>query len=129
MVRAPNCSAKHRWFELNSRILVGMLAHCSRSNKWVPGGNTRGVKGGDQRNWLPYLTMPAAQDKYPSNGHSPNVRIVHGTHLSLLPTRMSRNFSESALKSPLRYSVRILFVGNYEDPSKTVISDYYSIAQ
>ena len=32
------------------------------------------VKGGEERNWQPYLTMTAAQDKCPSNGHSPNVR-------------------------------------------------------
>ena len=40
----------------------------------VPGGNTGVVKGGEERNWPLYLTMPAAQDKCPSNGHSSNVR-------------------------------------------------------
>ena len=51
-----------------------MLAHCPPSSKWVPGGNTGEAEGGEERNWPPYLTMPAAQDKCPSNGHSPNVR-------------------------------------------------------
>ena len=74
MVRALDCCAKHRWFEPNPRIIVGMLAHCPPSSKWVPGGNTGEAKGGEERNWPPYLTMPAAQDKCPSNGHSPNVR-------------------------------------------------------
>ena len=74
MVRALDCRAKHRWFEPNPRIIVGMLAHCSPSSKWVPVGNTREVKGGEERNWPPYLTMPADQDKCLSNGHSPNVR-------------------------------------------------------
>ena len=41
------------------------LAHCPPSSKWVPGGNTGGDKGGEERNWPPYLTMPMAQDKYP----------------------------------------------------------------
>ena len=74
MVRALDCCVKHRWFEPNPRIIVGMLAHCPPSTKWVPGGNTGEVKGGEERNWPPYLTMPAAQDKCSSNGHSPNVR-------------------------------------------------------
>ena len=74
VVRALDCRAKHRWFEPNPRIKVGVLAHCSTSSKWVPGGNTGEVKGGEERNWPPYLTMPAAQDKCLSNGHSPNVR-------------------------------------------------------
>ena len=66
VVRALDCCAKHRWFEPNPRIIVGMLAHCPPSSKWVP-GNTREAKGGEERNWPPYLTMPAAQDKCPSN--------------------------------------------------------------
>ena len=74
VVRALDCCAKHRWFEPNPRIIVGILAHCSPSSKWVPGGNTGEVKGGEKRKWPPYLTMPMAQDKRPSNGHSPNVR-------------------------------------------------------
>ena len=74
MVRALDRRAKHRWFEPTPRIIVGMLARCSPSSKWVPGGNTGEVKGGEERNWPPYLTMPAAQDKCPSNGHTPNVR-------------------------------------------------------
>ena len=74
VVRALDCCGKHRWFEPNPRIIVGMLAHCSPSSKWVPGGNTGEVKGGEERNWPPYLTMTAAQGKCPSNGHSPNVR-------------------------------------------------------
>ena len=65
VVRALDCCAKHRWFEPNPRIIVGMLAHCSPSSKWVPGGNTKEVKGGEERNWPPYLTMPTAQDKCP----------------------------------------------------------------
>ena len=65
VVRALDCCAKHQWFEPNPRIIVGMLAHCSPSSKWVPGGNTREVKGGEERNWPPYLTMPTAQDKCP----------------------------------------------------------------
>ena len=98
VVRALDCRAKHRWFEPNPRIIVGMLAHCSPSSKWIPGGNTGEVKGGEERNWPPYLTMPAAQDKYLSNGHSPTYGIVHGIHLylylyllyiiSLLPTML-----------------------------------------
>ena len=83
MVRALDCRAKHRWFEPNPQIIVGMLAHCSPSSKCVPGGNTGEVKGGEERNWPPYLTMPAAQDKCLSNGHSPTYGIVHGTHLYL----------------------------------------------
>ena len=74
MVRVLDCCAKLRWFEPNPWIIVGMLADCSPRSKWVPGGNTREVKGGEERNWPPYLTMPVAQDKCPSNGHSPNVR-------------------------------------------------------
>ena len=74
MVRELDCCAKHRWFEPNPRIIVEMLAHFSLSSKLVPGGNTGEVKGGEERDWAPYLTMPAAQDKCPSNGHSPNVR-------------------------------------------------------
>ena len=74
VVRALDCCAKRQWFEPNPRIILGMLAHCSPSSKWVPGDNTGEVKGGEERNWPPYLTMPAAQDKCPSNGHSPNVR-------------------------------------------------------
>ena len=74
MVRELDCCAKHRWFEPNPQIIVGILAHCSPSSKWVPGGNTGEVNGGEERNWPPYLTMPAAEDKCPSNGHSPNVR-------------------------------------------------------
>ena len=74
VIRALGCCAKHRWFEPNPRIIVGMLAHCPPSSKWVPGGGTGKVKGGEERNWPPYLTMSAAQDKCPSNGHSPNVR-------------------------------------------------------
>ena len=65
VVRALDCCTKHRWFEPNPRIIVGMLAHCSPSSKWVPGGNTREGKGGEERNWPPYLTMPTAQDKCP----------------------------------------------------------------
>ena len=67
VVRALDCCAKHRWFEPNPRIIVGMLAHCPPSSKWVPGGNTREAKGSEERNWPPYLNMPAAQDKCPSN--------------------------------------------------------------
>ena len=74
VVRALDCCAKHRWFEPNPRIIVGMLAHCPPSSKWGPGGNTGEAKGGEERNWPPHLTMPTAQDKCPSNGHSPNVR-------------------------------------------------------
>ena len=74
VVRALDCCAKRRWFEPNHRIIVGILAHCPPSSKWVPGGTTGEAKGGEERNWPPYLTMPAAQDKCPSNGHSPNVR-------------------------------------------------------
>ena len=74
VVRALDCCAKHRWFQPNPPIIVGMFAHCPPSGNWVPGGNTGEVKGGEERNWSPYLTMPADQDKCPSNGHSPNVR-------------------------------------------------------
>ena len=51
-----------------------MFAHCPPSSKWVPGGNTGKAKGGEERNWPPYLTISAAQDNFPSNGHSPDVR-------------------------------------------------------
>ena len=74
MVRALGCCAKHWWFEPNPRIIVGMLAHCSPSSKCVPGGNTGEVKGGEERNWPPYLTMPAAQDKCPLYKAFTNVR-------------------------------------------------------
>ena len=74
MGRALDFCAKHRWFEPNSRITVGMLARCSPSSKWVPGGNTGEVKDGEERNWPPYVTMPAAQDRCPSNGHYPSIR-------------------------------------------------------
>ena len=74
VVRALDFCTKHRWFEPNPRIIVGMLAHCSPSSKWATGGNTGEAKGGEERNWPPYLTMPAAQDKCPSNVHSHNVR-------------------------------------------------------
>ena len=88
-VKALDCCAKHLWFEPNTRIIVGMLAHCSPSSKWVPGGNTGEVKGGEERNWPPYLTMPMAQDKCHSNGHPPpTYGIVHGTHLYLLSSSM-----------------------------------------
>ena len=50
---------------LNPRIIVRTLAHCPPSSKWVPGGNPGEVKGGEERNRPPYLTMPAAQDKCP----------------------------------------------------------------
>ena len=50
-----------------------MFVHCPPSSKWVPGGNSGEVKGGEERNWPPYLTMLAPQDKCPSNGHSPSV--------------------------------------------------------
>ena len=43
----------------------------STQQQMVPGGNTGEVKGGEERNWPLYLTMPAAQDKCPSNGHPP----------------------------------------------------------
>ena len=87
VVRALNCCAKHRWFELNPRIIVGKLAHCPPSSKWVPGGNTGEAKGSEERNWPPYLTMPAAQDKCLSNGHSPNV--LNRTWDSSLPLHCS----------------------------------------
>ena len=74
MVRALDCCATHRWFQPNPRIIVGILAHCLPRSNCVPGGNTGEVKGGDERNWPPYLAMPAAQDKCPSNGHSPIIR-------------------------------------------------------
>ena len=74
VVRELDCCAKHRRYEQNPLIIVGMLAHCPSSSKWVPGGNTREVKDGEERNWPPYLTMPVGQDKCLSNGHSPNVR-------------------------------------------------------
>ena len=47
---------------------------CPSSSKWVPGGNTGEVIGGEKRKRPPYLTMPMAQDKFPPNRHSPNVR-------------------------------------------------------
>ena len=86
MVTALDCGAEHQWFETNLRILVGTLAHCPPSSKWVPGSNTREAEGGEERNWPPYITMPAAQDKCPSNGHFPNVRNRTWDLLLPLPT-------------------------------------------
>ena len=41
-----------------------MLAHCSPSSEWVPGGNTGETKaGGKELATIPPLSM--AQDKYP----------------------------------------------------------------
>ena len=57
---------------------------CPPSSKWVPSGNTGEVKGGEERNWPLYFTMPTAQDKCPSNGHSPTYGIVYGTNLYIL---------------------------------------------
>ena len=34
---------------------------CSPSSKWVPGDITGEVKDGEERNWPPYLTIPAAR--------------------------------------------------------------------
>ena len=48
---------------LNPRIVFGMLAYCPPSRKWVPGGNTGEVTGGEERSWPLYLTMQTAQDK------------------------------------------------------------------
>ena len=39
------------------------MAHCPSSSKRVPGGNTGEVKGGEEGNWPPCLTMPPTQDK------------------------------------------------------------------
>ena len=33
--------------------------------RWVPGGNSREVKGDEEGNWPHYLTMLTAQDKCP----------------------------------------------------------------
>ena len=78
-----DCCAKHRWLELNPQIIVGKLAHCLPSSTWVPGGNIGEVKGGEERNWPPYLTMPAAQDKCHLWQAFPSYGIVYGTHLYL----------------------------------------------
>ena len=40
------------------RIIVGMVSHCPSSCKWVPGGNTGEIKGGEERNWLPLIGVP-----------------------------------------------------------------------
>ena len=77
MVRELDCCAKHRWFEQNPRIIVGMLAHCPPSSKWVPGCNTGEAKGGEERNWPPYPIS------VPLTGTLPTYGIVHGTHLHL----------------------------------------------
>ena len=54
------------------------------SSKVEPGGNTGEVKGGEEMNWPPYLTMPAAQDKcVPPTGTPPTYGNVHGTHRCL----------------------------------------------
>ena len=74
MVRALDCCAKHRWFEPNPRVIVGMFARYLPSSKWAPGGNTGEVKSDEEMDWPSYLTMPAAEDKCPSNGHFPKVR-------------------------------------------------------
>ena len=62
MVRAE--ASDHSW---DARPL-------STQQQWLPGGNTGEFEIGEERNWPSYLTMPAAQDKCPSNGHSPNIR-------------------------------------------------------
>ena len=78
----------------------GMLAHCPPSSKWVAGGNAGEVKGGEERYWPPYLTMPAAQDKCPSNGFSPNV--LNRTWDSPLPVILGVYRTSSRLDNPVR---------------------------
>ena len=55
VVRPLTAEQKNRWFELKPRVIVGMLAHCPPSSRWIPDGNTGDVKGGKERNWQPYL--------------------------------------------------------------------------
>ena len=83
-VRALDCCAKHRWFEPNPRIIVGMLAHCSPSSKWVPGGNTRGkLKAARKGTGHPISLCRRLRISVLSNRHSPTYGIVQGTHLFL----------------------------------------------
>ena len=105
VVRALDCSAKHRWFEPNPRIIVGMFAHCPPSSNWVPGGNTGEVKGDEERNWPPYLTMPALRISVPLTGTPPTYGIVHGTHLeyykaTIFLRKMCSRFSLDISQSP-----------------------------
>ena len=88
MVRALACCAKHRWFEPNPRIIVGMLAHCPSSSKWVPGGNTGEAKGGEERNWPPYLTMPAAQVSVPLTGSPQRTESYMGFTFTFIRTSL-----------------------------------------
>ena len=53
-----------------------MLAHCSPSSKWVPGGNTGEDKGGEERNWPPYLTCRWLRISVLSHRHSPTYESI-----------------------------------------------------
>ena len=54
-----------------TRCPDGMLAHCSPSSKWVPGGNTGEIKAARKGTAPPLPHMPMAQDKCPLNKRCP----------------------------------------------------------
>ena len=53
-----------------------MLAHCSSSNKSVPSGNTGGDKGGEEKNWPPYLTCRWLRISVLCNRQSPTYESI-----------------------------------------------------
>ena len=71
-----------RWFKPIPRIVVGMLAHCPASSKYVPGVNTGGVKAVTKGTGHPTLLW--LRISVPSNGHSPNLRNHTDSPLTLL---------------------------------------------
>ena len=66
-----------------TRGLHWILAHCSPSSEWAPGGNTGGDKGGEERNWPPYLTCRWLRISVLSNRHSPTYEIIRGQPLHI----------------------------------------------
>ena len=61
-IRALASYAEDPLFETHFERRVG---HLPTVHPAANGGNTGGDKGGEERNWSPYLTMPMAQDKSP----------------------------------------------------------------
>ena len=59
-----NCCSKDLQIEANPWTIAGMLAYCSSAaiGTWW---QHWGVKGGEDRNWAPYLSLPAPQDMCP----------------------------------------------------------------
>ena len=68
-----------------SRCPDWMLAHCSPSSKWVPGGNCGETK---ERNWPPYLTCLWLRISVLSNRHSTYASIQNYlVFTSTIPSR------------------------------------------